>query len=191
MGKFDNHSNAKNIKKAQKKLDKLTRKRKPDLYQIELAKGELNTAKMFESCQIFKSINNRAPNERILFSDDNRVMLFINKLIPYDNIQSYCILENVVTGAHTVTRSRGAVSRAIVGHVIAGGVGAIVGAASAGSTSDTTYYKRGDGFVFQVFLKDGNGFQCDVENDGVISNKIHPKWLELGTKIQRIIDGLN
>lgn len=55
MGKYDNYSNDKNIKVAQKKLDKLTKARKQDLFAIELAEAELEKAKLFESCQIFGS----------------------------------------------------------------------------------------------------------------------------------------
>ena len=36
MGRYDNFHNTKNIEKAQKKLDKLLSKRKPDQYQIDL-----------------------------------------------------------------------------------------------------------------------------------------------------------
>ena len=191
MGKYDNYNNAKRIKMAQKKLDKLTRKRKPDLYKIELAQAELDAEKLFESCQIFKSINNRAPNWNVLFSDDNKVMMFGKKLVQYEDIQSYRIVENVISTSSTVTRQSGAIPRAIVGHAIAGDLGAVVGVMTAESHSNTTYHKTGNGFHFQVFLKNGNGYQMYAENDGVISNKIHPKWLELGTKIQRIIEGKN
>jgi hypothetical protein len=38
-------------------------------------------------------------------------------------------------------------------------------------------------------LKDGNGYQYEVASTRIIANKIHPKWLEVGAKIQRIIDG--
>lgn len=93
MGRYDNFHNTKNIEKAQKKLDKLMSKRKPDQYQIDLAKENLKNAKLFESCQIFKSFNGRAPNENIMFSDDNRVIWFIKYLIPYDEITSYSIVE--------------------------------------------------------------------------------------------------
>lgn len=188
MGKYDNHSNAKNITRAQKKFDKLSNKRKPNIFQIEQAKRELDTAKLFERCQIFKSFNGRAPNTGVLFSDDNRVMLFFNKLIRYEDIESYRIVENFEQKSHTVTKQRGAVSRAIVGGVIAGGIGAVVGAMSADSHSHTTYHRVGRGFYFQVFLTNGHGYQCYVENNGIISNKIHSKWLELGAKIQMIID---
>jgi hypothetical protein len=191
MGKYDNYDNAKNIKKAQKNLDKLTRKRKPDQYKIELAREKLDIEKLFESCQIFKSSNNRAPNDRVLFSDDNQVMLFGNKLIRYKDIKSYQIVENVISKSYTVTRQSGVIPRAIVGHAIAGDMGAVVGAMTADSHSDTTYYQTGDGFNFQVFLKSGGGYQLFAENDGFFFNKIHKKWLELGTKIQRIIDGKN
>lgn len=189
MGKYDNFSNIKNIKKIQRKLDRLTRKRKPDLYKIELVREELNTAKLFESCQIFKAWHNYAPNKYVMFSDDNRVMWFISSAIRYEDIKSYSIVEKVVSGSHTVTRSNGAVSRAIVGHMIAGDIGAVVGAMSADSSSETTYYSKVDGFLFQVFTKDGLRHYCELPSIGAFSNKIHPKWVELGTKIQRIIDG--
>jgi hypothetical protein len=189
MGQYDNFHNTKNIEKAQRKLDKLLKKRKPDQYQIDLAKEALSQAKMFESCQIFKSFSGYAPNENIMFSDDNRVMWFVKYLIPYDEISSYSIVENVVQKAQTQTTSKGVITRAIIGGAIAGGVGAVVGAASAGSKSQTTYYNEGEGFFLQIFTKNGERYSCHIENSGFIGNKVHPKWLELGTKLQSIIDG--
>lgn len=189
MGRYDNFHNTKNIEKAQKKLDKLLSKRKPDQYQIDLAREALAQAKLFESCQIFKSFSGYAPNENIMFSDDNRVMWFIKYLVPYDEIRSYSIVENVVQKAQTQTKSRGVISRAIIGGAIAGGVGAVVGAASAGSKSQTTYYNEGEGFFLQIFTKNGERYSCHIESNGFIANKVHPKWLELGTKLQSIIDG--
>lgn len=189
MGRYDNFHNTKNIEKAQKKLDKLLSKRKPDQYQIDSAREALAQAKLFESCQIFKSFSGYAPNENIMFSDDNRVMWFIKYLVPYDEISSYSIVENVVQKAQTQTKSRGVISRAIIGGAIAGGVGAVVGAASAGSKSQTTYYNEGEGFFLQIFTKNGERYSCHIESNGFIANKVHPKWLELGTKLQSIIDG--
>lgn len=189
MGRYDNFHNTKNIEKAQKKLDKLLSKRKPDQYQIDLAREALAQAKLFESCQIFKSFSGYAPNENIMFSDDNRVIWFVKYLIPYDEISSYSIVENVVQKAQTQTKSRGVISRAIIGGAIAGGVGAVVGAASAGSKSQTTYYNEGEGFFLQIFTKNGERYSCHIESNGFIANKVHPKWLELGTKLQSIIDG--
>ena len=189
MGQYDNFHNTKNIEKAQRKLDKLLKKRKPDQYQIDLAKEALSQAKLFESCQIFKSFSGYAPNENIMFSDDNRMMWFVKYLIPYDEISSYSIVENVVQKAQTQTTSKGVITRAIIGGAIAGGVGAVVGAASAGSKSQTTYYNEGEGFFMQIFTKNGERYSCHIENSGFIGNKVHPKWLELGTKLQSIIDG--
>lgn len=189
MGQYDNFHNTKNIKKAQRKLDKLLKKRKPDQYQIDLTKEALSQAKLFESCQIFKSFSGYAPNENIMFSDDNRVIWFVKYLIPYDEIISYSIVENVVQKAQTQTTSKGVITRAIIGGAIAGGVGAVVGAASAGSKSQTTYYNEGEGFFMQIFTKNGERYSCHIENSGFIGNKVHPKWLELGTKLQSIIDG--
>ena len=189
MGQYDNFHNTRNIEKAQRKLDKLLKKRKPDQYQIDLAKEALSQAKLFESCQIFKSFSGYAPNENIMFSDDNRVIWFVKYLIPYDEIISYSIVENVVQKAQTQTTSKGVITRAIIGWAIAGGVGAVVGAASAGSKSQTTYYNEGEGFFMQIFTKNGERYSCHIENSGFIGNKVHPKWLELGTKLQSIIDG--
>lgn len=189
MGQYDNFHNTKNIEKAQRKLDKLLKKRKPDQYQIDLAKEALSQAKLFESCQIFKSFSGYAPNENIMFSDDNRVIWFVKYLIPYDEISSYSIVENVVQKAQTQTTSKGVITRAIIGGAIAGGVGAVVGAASAGSKSQTTYHNEGEGFFMQIFTKNGERYSCHIENSGFIGNKVHPKWLELGTKLQSIIDG--
>lgn len=189
MGQYDNFHNTRNIEKAQRKLDKLLKERKPDQYQIDLAKEALSQAKLFESCQIFKSFSGYAPNENIMFSDDNRVIWFVKYLIPYDEIISYSIVENVVQKAQTQTTSKGVITRAIIGGAIAGGVGAVVGAASAGSKSQTTYYNEGEGFFMQIFTKNGERYSCHIENSGFIGNKVHPKWLELGTKLQSIIDG--
>ena len=189
MGQYDNFHNTRNIEKAQRKLDKLLKKRKPDQYQIDLAKEALSQAKLFESCQIFKIFSGYEPNENIMFSDDNRVIWFVKYLIPYDEIISYSIVENVVQKAQTQTTSKGVITRAIIGGAIAGGVGAVVGAASAGSKSQTTYYNEGEGFFMQIFTKNGERYSCHIENSGFIGNKVHPKWLELGTKLQSIIDG--
>ena len=191
MGKYDNFSNIKNIQKVQKKLDRLMRKRKPDLFKIELVQEELNTAKLFERCQIFKAFHGDAPNERVLFSDDNRAMLFGNCLIKYKDIKSYRIVEQLVSSSNSGSKAKDVITGAIAGHIIAGNVGAIVGAIAAEDDSETTCYQYGDGFEFQVFLKNGNGYALEIGNIGVFTNRIHRKWIELGKKIQRIIDGKN
>lgn len=192
MGQYDNYSNEKNIAKAQKRLDKLTAKRDPDPYEVELARRELETAKLFERCQIFgtegwkKSIYN--PNASIMFSDDNEVMMFFDKLISYRDISSYTIVENIVKEAHTKTKKTGAITRAIVGGAIAGGVGVVAGAITAGSKSSTIVHEIPDGFYLQIFLKDGSGYQCPVPSDGAISNKVPKLWLHLASKLQTIVE---
>ena len=161
MGQYDNYSNEKNIAKVQKRLDKLMAKCNPDLYEVELARKELETAKLFERCQIFgtegwrKSIYN--PNANIMFSDDNEVMMFFDKLISYRDISSYAIVENIVKEAHTKTKKTGAITRAIVGGAIAGGVGVVTGAITAGSKSSTIVHEIPDGFFLQIHKKDASG----------------------------------
>lgn len=192
MGQYDNYSNEKNIAKAQKRLDKLTAKRDPDPYEVELARRELETAKLFERCQIFgtegwkKSIYN--PNASIMFSDDNEVMMFFDKLISYRDISSYAIVENIVKETHTKTKKTGAIARAIVGGAIAGGVGVVTGAITAGSKSSTIVHEIPDGFFLQILLKDGSGYQCPVPSNGTISNKVPKMWLHLASKLQAIVE---
>lgn len=192
MGQYDNYSNEKNIAKAQKRLDKLMAKCKPDLYEVELARKELETARLFERCQIFgtegwrKNIYN--PNANIMFSDDNEVMMFFDKLISYRDISSYTIVENIVKETHTKTKKTGAIARAIVGGAIAGGVGVVTGAITAGSKSSTIVHEIPDGFFLQILLKDGSGYQCPVPSNGTISNKVPKMWLHLASKLQAIVE---
>ena len=192
MGQYDNYSNEKNIAKAQKRLDKLMAKCNPDLYEVELARKELETARLFERCQIFgtegwrKNIYN--PNANIMFSDDNEVMMFFDKLISYRDISSYTIVENIVKETHTKTKKTGAIARAIVGGAIAGGVGVVTGAITAGSKSSTIVHEIPDGFFLQIFMKDGSGYQCPVPSNGTISNKVPKMWLHLASKLQAIVE---
>ena len=192
MGQYDNYSNEKNIAKAQKRLDKLMAKCNPDLYEVELARKELETARLFERCQIFgtegwrKNIYN--PNANIMFSDDNEVMMFFDKLISYRDISSYTIVENIVKETHTKTKQTGAIARAIVGGAIAGGVGVVTGAITAGSKSSTIVHEIPDGFFLQILLKDGSGYQCPVPSNGTISNKVPKMWLHLASKLQAIVE---
>lgn len=164
----------------------------PDLYEVELARKELETARLFERCQIFgtegwrKNIYN--PNANIMFSDDNEVMMFFDKLISYRDISSYTIVENIVKETHTKTKKTGAIARAIVGGAIAGGVGVVTGAITAGSKSSTIVHEIPDGFFLQILLKDGSGYQCPVPSNGTISNKVPKMWLHLASKLQAIVE---
>lgn len=195
MGRYDNFSTKKLTDSLQKRIDKLSLKRKPNLYEIDTLQKKLNDFKLFESCQIFgsdgfwKSEDN--PNTSIMFSDDNKVMMFGDRLISYKDLKSYAFVENKIEQSHTVTKKKGTVLRALVGGAIAGGVGAIVGGMSAGSKSNATSYTTGNGFFLQVFLKNGSGFQMYVPNTGIIENKISRLWLQLATKLQTIIEESN
>lgn len=187
MGQFDNFENAKAIRKAQKELDKLCGKRKPDNFKIELARKKLEQEKLFEHCQRFL-IHTLNGDFIALLSDENRVMKFVDSLIAYDDIDSYSIIANNVTVAHTETKSKGSLSRAVVGGVVAGGVGAVVGALSAGSKSETTYSEQTEGFFFYIWLKDGSRHGVVFPGGGLFSNKVPKEWLLFGERIKMIIE---
>lgn len=53
MGQYDNYSNEKNIAKAQKRLDKLMAKCNPVCTKWSWPERKLETARLFERCQIF------------------------------------------------------------------------------------------------------------------------------------------
>ena len=182
MGKYDNYNNAENIAIAQKALDKLVKKKKPNLFKIDMAKNNLENAKLFESCQIFGKITG------IMFSDDNNVMSFFGSTIYYKNIASYSFTENIIKKAKTTTKKKGTVTRAVVGGALFGGVGALVGASSAGSKSDTTFYEKTKGFILTIRKKDGTGVYCQVPSGSFFSNKIPETWLDIGMKLKTIIE---
>lgn len=192
MGQYDNFKNEKRIKHAQKELDKLKSKRKPNLYKIDIAQKQLEIEKLFQTCQVFgdKRFENIVfrPNACIMFSDDNQVVRFFDKIVPYAEIQSYSVVDNKVTHSQTHTKKKGGLTRALVGGAIAGEVGAIVGAATAGSKSETTYYETNDGFYIQIFRKNGQGFQFYVKGTGLFSNKLHKDWNDLFFKLDTIIE---
>lgn len=192
MGRYDNYDNAQGIKKAQNKLDKLLRQRKPDQYEIDQARKELEVQKLFESCQIFGCVSWRQkvydPNTTVMFSDDHEVMWFADRLIAYKDLASYQFVSNRETHAHTTTKTKGGITRAVVGGALAGGAGAVVGAMTAKSQSNTTYYTIQNGFFLQIFLKNGQGYQYPIPADGVLMDKIPKGWLSLGTKLQSIIE---
>lgn len=188
MGKYDNFNNIKNIEKAQKRLDKLIHKRRQDPFQIELAQRELDTAKLFSSCQHFCLTSYDGKCADIMFSDENRVVMFLDKLVPYEEIESCSIAGKNVTRSYTTTKTKGVIPRAVVGGAIAGGVGAIVGGMTADSKSNTTYYETIDGFHFQLFLKNKTYYYVHIRGNGLFSNKVPSEWIELAERIQMIID---
>lgn len=187
MGQFDNFENTKAIVKAQKELDKLCSKKKLDNFKIELARKKLEHEKLFEHCQRFL-IHTLNGDFIALLSDENRVMRFADSLIAYDNIDSYSIVANNVTVAHTKTKSKGSLSRAVVGGVVAGGVGAVVGALSASSKAETTYAEQTEGFFFCIWLKDGSRYRVAFPGGGLFSNKVPKEWLLFGERIKMIIE---
>lgn len=124
-----------------------------------------------------------------MFSDDNRVMWFIKYLVPYDEISSYSIVENVVQKAQTQTKSRGVISRAIIGGAIAGGVGAVVGAASAGSKSQTTYYNEGEGFSCKSSRRTANDIAVTLKATGLLRIRFTRNGLSLERSYNPLLTG--
>ena len=186
MGKYDNFDNKANIKKAQKHLNKVLRKQ--DKFQIDLAKKELDNELLFSSCQKMELKTDIMSVAIMLFSDDKQVMRFTNVIIPYSELASCSITANNETIYCTSTEKKGVVSRSIIGGVLAGGVGAVIGGCTASSISQTHSYQSQNGFHFNLYLKDGKGYQCKFEGSGLFSNKIPKEWSQLVSRIQMIID---
>lgn len=191
MGKYDNFYNDAAIAEAEKRLKQLRRKRRADPYQISLAEENLKTALLFQKCQAFTAFSADAPNGRVLFQDDKKLMFFVDVVIPYNKIKGYRILERTYIKQGSDTSAWDVLACAHAGHKLGGELGAIAFAQARADSAQTISTQVKDGFLFQVILKNNMYYQCNVPNHGIVFNKIHPKWLELGTKIQRIIDGTN
>ena len=190
MGKYGNYSFKKGIEKAQRRLNRLLCRKRCDAEKLEKAKKDFENAKLFESCQIFRSFLSDAPGKNIMFSDDNRVIWMLGHVIPYDDLASYSIYGTGKTITQTTTRARGVFSRAYIGHAIAGDVGAILGAATA--PVETTTYDTGmyEGFTLYLYSKSG-------KNDAGVNvprlyykegDKLPKKWRELLQKLKDIIN---
>lgn len=191
MGRYDNFSNKVYIKRARRKYNRLMSKRKPDLFKLDKARKELAEEELFESCQVFGRKNfdpiTSVPTARIMFSDDNKVMWFIDRIIEYKRIQSYAFIENRTTVAET-KRSGSVIGRAIVGGMIAGEVGAIVGAMSAESETQTVFREKTDCFFLYIMLTNGESFRLRIMGSGIFDNKLHRAWAGVDAKLKSIIE---
>lgn len=175
-----NFNNKSAIVKAQKQYDKEVNRRKPDSLKIAMTKTVLDREMLFEESYALKH------NGEIwfLFSHASQVVKILDTVVPYGEIASYQICESYAEQSYTTTRTKtkGGVTRAVVGGALFGGVGAIVGAATAGSrgTSNTTHYKTRNGFLFYVFGKDGTclaGVHSSV-GSGFLGNKPPKPFVE-------------
>ena len=79
-------------------------------------------------------------------ADQGRVAQQADFTLPITRVVSVELIKNeqVYTQSATVTRKKGAIGRAVAGELLFGGVGAVVGAVSAGSTSTTLGAERRD-----------------------------------------------
>ena len=192
MGRYDNYDNKQRIAIAKKNLEKLEKKRKPDLFKIDMARKTLEAEELFSSCQIFGKTgfwrNGFDPNDRIMFSDDNEALMFGDVLIYYRDIQGCYIGTEYRQIARTNTKTKGGITRAVIGGAIAGPVGAVVGASTARSVSKTEYSSVQDGFKFYIECKDGKGWNMPVDGTGLVADKIPRLWMDVKAKIDAIIE---
>ncbi|MDO4650096.1 MAG: hypothetical protein Q4B26_15765 [Eubacteriales bacterium] len=189
MGKYDNCNNSFRIKRAQKKYDKLRKKRKPDLFLIDRAKEELDNELLFSSCQIFGSKNpyfcsEYDPNLKILFNDDRKLMMFGNIVIPYSQITVAQFEQAKKQIIDTGVNSIRALSGALMGKAVAGDIGAFVGAVSA--IESRSYQIDGD-LLYVIYTKDNHGRWIVVNNSNEQRKRIPKKWRQLHQKVEMII----
>jgi len=192
MGRYDNYDNKRRIALARKNLEKLEKKHKPDLFKIDMARKTLEEEELFSCCQIFGKTgfwrSEFDPNERIMFSDSNEAVMFGNVLIYYRDIQGCYIGTEYRQIARTNTKTKGGVTRAVVGGAIAGSVGAIVGASTAKSVSKTEYSSVQDGFKFYIECKGGKGWNMPFAGTGLLNGKVPNSWMAVKAKIDAIVE---
>lgn len=188
VGKYDNYDNRARIKACEKKLAKLKRKRKPDLFEIDQAQKRLDEAKMFQSCQIFKGSFGESlydPNDNIMFSDANEVLWFGGAIIRYCDLKSYSLVENIETETRSKANRSKVISAAVMGEVVFND--SLLGIALANPELRTTTYQWKNGFQLCVRLKNGSGYSIPVLNAGFFRNKASKRWHQVCERLDDII----
>lgn len=187
-GKYDNYDNRARIKACEKKLAKLKRKRKPDQFEIDQAQKRLDEAKLFQSCQIFKSSFGESihdPNDNIMFSDGNGVLWFGGIILRYCDLKSYSLAENIETETRSKVNKSKLITAAVTGEVVFDDP--ILGIALANPEVKTTTYQRKNGFRLCVRLKNGTGYSIPVLNAGFFRNKASKRWYQVCERLDEII----
>ena len=188
VGKYDNYDNRARIKACEKKLAKLKRKRKPDQFQIDQAQKRLDEAKLFQSCQIFKSSFGESiydPNDNIMFSDGNEVLWFGGVIIPYCDLKNYSLMENIETETRSTFSKSKIITAAVIGDVVFDD--SILGLALFPPEMKTTTYQRKNGYRLCVALKNGTGYSIQVLSAGFFRNKASKRWYQVCERLDGII----
>lgn len=76
--------------------------------------------------------------QNVIIDDNKKVVIFDDGIIQYKDIIATELITKESQSSTTLITRDGAAGRAVVGGILAGGVGAIVGASSAASTGSTT-----------------------------------------------------
>ena len=187
-GKYDNYDNRARIRVCEKKLAKLKRKRKQDQFEIDQAQKRLDEAKLFQSCQIFKSSFGESlhdPNDNIMFSDGNEVLWFGGIILRYCDLKSYSLVENIETETRSKVNKSKLITAAVTGEVVFDDP--ILGIALANPEVKTTTYQRKNGFRLCVRLKNGTGYSIPVLNAGFFRNKASKRWYQVCERLDEII----
>jgi hypothetical protein len=138
---FKTYSNIKAIEIAEKRVEKLKSKNSLDEFKIAMAEDKLKNEILFEEYAILRPTWEHDTYSYIWFSDKSGTVKinFSNgtQYISYAQIARIELKERYEQREYTTTttKKKGGVTRAVVGGALFGGVGAIVGAATAGSKS--------------------------------------------------------
>ena len=188
-GKYDNYDNRARIKACEKKLAKLKRERRPNQFEIDQAQKRLDEAKLFQSCQIFKSSFGESfqdPNDNIMFSDGNEVLWFGGVIIRYRDLKSYSLIENVETETRSKVDKSKLITAAVMGEVVFDD--SLLGIALANPEVKTTTYQRKNGFQLCVKLKNGMEYSILVPNAGFFKNKASKRWYQVCERLDEVIE---
>ncbi|MDR1003192.1 MAG: hypothetical protein LBL82_07995 [Oscillospiraceae bacterium] len=185
---LNNYDNALAIKQAQKKYDKLAKKGKDPL-AVAMAKKQLEDTLLFSDCfcpGYHKGFTDNV--EGVLFSNQHRLIKLFDSVFPYEKVARYSINGVFQDKAYTTTKNKGGVGRAIIGGALFGGVGAVVGAVTSGSRSQTVQYQTQTGFTLHIFDGGGNclgGVQ--MPGEGLFNDKIPKSFNRIAFVLDAII----
>lgn len=188
MAKYDNYNNKKRITAAGKELKRHLRNNPSDLEQTERLKKAFEAESLFTSCQIFGTEGFfkdwESPNGDIMFSDDNRVMMFYNELVRYEDIKHCCIIGTTPADSKENGRNKMLFLNDLWSATLAQ-----YGTGPVWSSVATPSRKDGKGFFLQIDLASGNQMVCRIPNSTLASNTIPFQWRYLEEKLQKIVAG--
>lgn len=198
------------VYKAEKKLNvlygrnnqsRMFFKKKPSHLEIEILEGRIEKLKIFHKSNVIVCKYGNYGQFPFQFNDNLRLIMMPysngeSKIFSYDDVEKVQILPDYEQHelTTTITKRKGGVVRSVIGGTLFGPVGAVVGAATAGSKSSSTtkHYTNFSSYMFCVWLKNEECYYINkIPSKGFFDKKPPNELLELELYFLKIINESN